>query len=331
MSGRRIGHLAHVAVLMILTLSAAVLSPRAACAESGSSSGPALKWQKLGASSGRPLIFLPAVGLPGQYWSKVYDQFQATHPIYVVSFAGSGGVPATTPPYFEKIVDGLHELIVGEKLKDPALIGHFLGLQLALRTAAKYPDEVGGVFGLPMASPRPPMNQRQVASENVTADYLKSDPELWLPTMSQQIRLVARNPETVAKLTELIKGTDRETYARMMGEMVADPIEEYLPKVRCPVYLVATIPPQRRGETIEDGQERLAAISQARVDLLRSLYPGLAKCNITALRNVEFYAMMDSANRLEFPLDRFLKRLDDPHSRWESTIPGASSAAPAKP
>ncbi len=294
------------------------LSARA-YAETPSSDGPALKWEKLGASTGRPLVFLPALGLPGQCWAKVYEEFKASHPIYVVTYCGCGNVPPIRPPYFEKIVDGIHELIEREKLKDPVLIGHFLGVQLALHVAAKYPDEVGGIFGLPLISTRPPIDQRKDAGKRVTESYLQSDPELWIPTMVQKLRGVVRDPATCDLLMEMVKNTDRETYAHIMGEMAADPLEECLPKIRCPVYLIATVPQQRRRETIEDGQERLATISQGRVDVIRSLFPGIAKCNVTALRNVELYAMIESANRMVFPLQRFLKRLDDPKSRWEST------------
>ncbi len=324
MSGGQFRRPVPVNLMLMLMIGTLVPSSAEAYAESPSSASPALKWEKLGASTGRPLVFLPAVGLPGRCWSKVYDQFAATNPIYVITYAGSGGVPAMHPPYLQKIVDGLHDLITQEKLKDPVLIGHFLGLQLSLRLAAEHPGVVGGIFGLPMASARPPIDQRKQAGERVAAAYLETDSEMWLPAMAQQIRGVVRDPATVEQLMEMIKQTDRESYARMMGELEADLVEEYLPKVQCPVYLIATVPPQQRRETIEDGQERLAAISQARVDILRMLYPGLPKCNITALRNVEFYAMIDSANRLVFPLQRFLKRLDDPKSRWESTAPTAT-------
>jgi len=324
-------------ILLLLSVLATIVPPSAkAYAESPPIDGPALKWEKLGASSGRPLVFLPAVGLPGRCWSKVYEQFAATNPIYVITYAGSGGVPPTRPPYLQKLVDGLHDLITREKLENPVLVGHFLGLQLSLRLAAEHPGDVGGIFGLPMASARPPIDQRKQAGERVTAAYLETASEMWLPAMAQQIRGVVRDPATIEQLMEMIKQTDRATYARMMGELEADLVEEYLPKVQCPVCLIATVPPQQRRETIEDGQERLAAISQARVDILRMLYPGISKCNITALRNVEFYAMIDSANRMVFPLQRFLKRLDDPKSRWETTAPPATGgdspvAPPVKP
>lgn len=314
-------------------LFSAAIAPRNAAAQAPTSptDGPVLKWDRRGASTGRPLVFLPALGLPGKYWHRVYQSFEATNPIYVVTFAGSGGVPSTRPPYLDRSIEAIHSLIVSEKLKDPVLIGHYYGTHVALRVAAEYPTEVGGVFGIPLVVSRAPYDKRREAGERVTESYLERDKELWLPELIQQIRMASRRGETVDLLVEMVKETDRETYARTLGEVTADPIEKCLEKIQCPVYFIAPVPLRTRRETIEQGQERLAAMAQSRTDLIRALYPNLARCDVHALRHVELYPMLDSPGRVVLSLERFLKRLNDPKSHWDSTIletPGTRPSAP---
>src|SRR5262245_58499543 len=144
--------LKHRGASSVATLAAACLIGASLCerataqASRPAAPGPPLKWEHLGASTGRPLVFLPALGFPGRYWEKVYSAFESTNPVYVVTFAGSGGLPACQPPYEEKTVEAVHELIASQNLKDPVLVGHFLSIDVSLHVAARYPDEVGGIF-----------------------------------------------------------------------------------------------------------------------------------------------------------------------------------------
>src|SRR5262245_61939271 len=101
---------------------------------------PAIHWERRGAATGRALIFLPALGFPGSSWADVYKSFEPDHPIYVVTFAGTNGVPPTKPPYLERMANDVHQLIRDEKLKDPVMVGHLLGADVALRVASSYPD-----------------------------------------------------------------------------------------------------------------------------------------------------------------------------------------------
>src|SRR5262249_45674350 len=117
-----------------------------AAAPSMANAPPAIVWKKMGASSGRPLIFLPGLGLPGRYFSKVYEQFEKDHPVYVVTWGGAEGAPGTNPPYLPRIVDAVHGMIESEKLRGAVLVGHLFGAYVALHVAGQYPDSVGGAF-----------------------------------------------------------------------------------------------------------------------------------------------------------------------------------------
>jgi len=328
--------LKHRRASITTTLLAAWLAAASACdramaqASRPGADGPPLKWEHLGASTGRPLVFLPALGFPGRYWEKVYSAFESTNPVYVVTFAGSGGVPACQPPYFGRTIEAVHELIASQGLKDPVLVGHFFSIDVSLHVAAQYPDEVAGIFGIPFALPRVRRTERQEAARSITEEYLHGGPELWMPKMIQQIRNVVKNGEIVDRLVEMIKDADRETYARTLGELTADPIENDLPKVRCPVNFIApvTLPPRAKRDSIEKAQERLAALGEERTDMIRMAYPNLAKCEAFALRNAGAFPMLDSPGRVVISLQRFLKRLDNPKSNWDSTIGAGAATQP---
>jgi len=124
--------------------------PQVGAAAVPKADAPAIVWKQLGASSDRPLIFLSALGLPGRYFEKVYEQFEKDHPVCVATYAGSDGLPATKPPFLPRIVEAVHGLIESERLQGAVLVGHLFGAYVALHVAGQYPDSVGGVFVQPI-------------------------------------------------------------------------------------------------------------------------------------------------------------------------------------
>lgn len=297
--------------------------------KSGGGDPPAIKWEKLGASSGRALVFLPALGMPGNYWSQVYEPLSKTHPIYVVTLAGADGLPPISAPRLEKTVEAIGNLIKSEKLDKPVLVGHLLGAHLALRVAARYPDLVGGVFGFPLLIVRPAPDQRAAEAKKAADSYLEVDKEMWIPSISVQIKSSVEDAGTAAKLIEMMKKCDQKSYGETIGEIMQDSIEDDLPKITAPVFLMAPISPASRNVDLDKQFERLSAAIQARMDAMRRLYPNIAKCDTAPMRNTRLFPMMDAPDRVVFHLDRYLLRLDKPNAQWGTTVTKSAESAPA--
>jgi len=313
-----------------LMLAAGSVAARADAMKNAGSEPPAIKWEKRGASSGRPLIFLPALGVPGSSWSKVSEALESTHPVYLVTFAGSNGLPPISAPRLEKTVEAVAEMIESEKLDKPVLVGHLLGAQIALRLAAAQPDRIGGVFAFPLLIDRPPPAQRAEAAKKAAASYIDVDKDMWIPAISVQIKGSVEDSETAARLIDVIKKCDQRTYGETIGELLADPYESELPKIKVPVLLLAPVSPASRSVDLDKQTERLSAAIQARIELMRRLYPDIARCDTAPMRNTRLFPMLDAPDRVVFFLERYLARLDKPNTQWGTTAAGAPASAPAE-
>jgi pimeloyl-ACP methyl ester carboxylesterase len=281
---------------------------------------PAIVWKKLGAASGRPIIFLPALGMPGRYWSKIWEQFEKDHPIYVVTYAGTDGIPPTKPPYLKRTVEEVHRLIESEKLQGPVLVGHLYGAYVALHVAGEYPDSVGGVFAQPVVWGRKTIEERRKDAEEQAARYRDCTPEVWIPTVTVDINSVIEDANVAKEIASMVKSADQETFAGSMYEMFADEIEPWLEKIKVPVFLISPVFVTARRLEIDTSYERMSSLVAKRRDMMYEQFPNIARCDTFLTRDSLFFPMLEAPGRLGFSLGRYIKRLDDPKSVWDSTV-----------
>lgn len=311
---RRVGQFA--AAICLVSISTAA-------ANSTESSG-AVTWTKLGASTGQPLIFLPALGLPGRYWSKVYEQFAKDHPIYVVTFAGSDGVPAIKAPYLDQFVDGVHQLIEREKLEKPVLVGHLFGAHVALRVASQYPDSIGGLFAQPMVwGKRSPEDLRKDA-ERQRDRYGSCTSEMWVPTLTVDINSVIEDGKVAQEIVELVSKADQATYAQAVYEMITDDLAPGLSNIKVPVLLLSPVFVTSKKVDIDKNYDRMPSLAARRRDMMYEQFPNVARCDMLLMQNRQFFPMLEAPGRLGFSLSRYLKRVVDPKSAWDSTTAPAT-------
>ncbi len=288
-----------------------------------------IHWEQRGSASGQALIFLPGLGFPGASWAKVAAQFEKDHPIFLATYAGTGGVPPAPPPYLGRMVAEIRELIESRKLERPILVGHLMGTQLALHVAGRYPDLVAGVFGMPVPVDRAPPEEREQRGREVTESFLKQPEEMWKPNLGTWSANGCEDPAVGRTVYALVSECDRETYAHMLGEYMADPIEDLLPKVTVPVSLLVpvSIPPNADVTRV-----RPSEYAQHLTDQTRALHAGLTRCDVISMRRARFYAPIEFPERVAFSLRRYLEKLQNKQSTWSTTV-GAQAATtiPASP
>jgi pimeloyl-ACP methyl ester carboxylesterase len=97
------------------------------------------------AGKGSPVILIPGLSSPGSVWEGVAPALMRNHKVYVVQvngFAGDNPRDNLKPGVIAGLVADIHDLIVREKLKNVAVIGHSMGGLAALMLARDHPGDI---------------------------------------------------------------------------------------------------------------------------------------------------------------------------------------------
>lgn len=302
-------------------------------AQNADDAPPSIKWERRGAEKGQAIIFLPALGFPGSSWAKVAAAFEKDHPVYLVTYAGTDGVPPSKPPYLGRLIRDVRAMIDAEHLNQPILAGHLLGAHVALSVAGLFPDAVGGVFCMPLIAPRPPPAVRRQAAKKAIMYYASGNEEMWEANLLMEAARSVENQETADEILKMLRGADRATYAGLAGDFLADTIEARLPNIQCPVALVALVSRPRDSSDPDTRTMKPQEFARTTVDRMRGLFPGLAKCDSMSIRGTRLVPLYDQPDRVVMPLERFVQKLANPQAHWGSTrdIPSPLKPPPAGP
>ncbi len=91
--------------------------------------------------SGDPILYLPGFTTSGEIWNETAAQFQS-HSAHSVTYAGFGGITPVEMPWSDILKTDLTEYIKVNNLTNLTVIGHSMGGNLALDSAATFPDRI---------------------------------------------------------------------------------------------------------------------------------------------------------------------------------------------
>jgi N-formylmaleamate deformylase len=312
-------------VMLVLTGAVAVGQTTESAAESFRSDvlpagPPAIHWEKRGASKGRPLIFVGGLMFPGSTWKNIYEHFEADHPVYVVTLAGSAGTPPTTPPFMARTIQDLVRLIEDERMAKPVLLGHQTSAHIVFRVAAQYPELLGGVGGVPFLSARLPAEWRETAARRIVEKFQSELEEFWNAHFRSIVTMSCSDPKDIDRLTEEAVKTDRASFIGYYAESLADQIEPFFEKITCPVLLMAAAlhPSQSQDEQVRS-MRRSEYVRWIETEL-RDLHPGLRRCQVEIIRESRPLVMYDQPERTCRAIRGFLRKLEKPDARWDTTV-----------
>lgn len=184
---------------------------------------------------GRPVIFIPGVGCPGEMWDDTVARLGDTIQAHVLTLAGFAGTAPTKPPLLAKTRRELVRYIRSNRLKDPIIVGHSLGGFMAYWLAATAPDVVAALVVVD-AGPRYFANDEEARLlRNAWAQA--GDDEL--PVKVRNVFMsMTRNPKHVAPFIDQLVRSDRQTIGDAIFELVKLDITEDVATITAPVLLV---------------------------------------------------------------------------------------------
>ncbi|MDT8758794.1 alpha/beta hydrolase [Sphingomonas psychrotolerans] len=266
---------------------------------------PHISVQKIG--KGTPVILIPGLSSPRGAWDGVAPALAKSHSVYLVQVNGFGGDdPGANlkPGVLNGVVADLADLIVRQKLKNPAIVGHSMGGLIGLMLAARHPRNVGRLmvvdalpwFGVLMV---PPGTEATVAMlepraaqmrDAVAASHGKPPSRA---AAEANVAALARKPESRAKAVEWAMAADPRVTAQAMYEDLTTDLRPELNAITAPVTLVYA------------WNEQYPRKDQAEA-FFRAQYAALAHATYVGVGDSAHFVMLDQSEAFRAALDAFL-------------------------
>jgi pimeloyl-ACP methyl ester carboxylesterase len=111
-------------------------------------------------TSGRPVIFVPALGCGSWQWNAQINALANRYEIFAVTLPGFDGRPMVNgDDLMQRVVRDLHEFIRSRHLRNASLVGHSLGGTIVTLFGATYPRDVARIVSVEGGYPVAPTQQ----------------------------------------------------------------------------------------------------------------------------------------------------------------------------
>lgn len=184
---------------------------------------------------GRPVIFIPGLGCPGDMWDATVDHLRGVQ-AHVLTLAGFAGTKPVKPPLAATVRKELVRYIRSHHLEKPIVIGHSMGGFIAYWLAESAPDLVGGVIVVD-AGPALADNDLETAKSLRNTWAQAGDDEL-----PEQVKAayssMTTDPKRIAPYLDAIAKSDRQTMGDAIFELVTTSVADKVGQITAPLLLV---------------------------------------------------------------------------------------------
>ncbi len=286
------------AILLIAGLTAALSLPAAALALER------FTVERMGEATGPTLVFIPGLGTPAEVWTDTAHAF-AHADLRLVSVAGFGGLPAAGAPaerLLETVSADLAVWLEGQGIESAVLVGHSLGAQIALQTAAAAPDRIAGVLVVDSAPffpglMNPGADPAQAAAFGLAmrAQMESATDAAFTATIAQGLHIQTASPEAQARVLAWAQASDRAVFAQAAAEALSGDFRPGLANVSAPVRVLVAH----------------SAITPVPAEALRTMYQAqyaeLLRVDIALVNDSRHFIMLDQPAAFETELLAFLE------------------------
>lgn len=253
---------------------------------------------------GPDVVLIPGLASTPEVWRRTADRLDDTHRVHLVSIRGFGTLApganrsgAVSAPVAAEI----RRYITSQNLSRPALIGHSMGGQLALRVAADMGAQIDRVMVVD-ASPFFPSLVRTDATVSDVEPIARIAYQAVQFLDDQTLRSQGRSlgVELGGAADTLFnsmgwQGGDRQVLAQGLYEVMTLDLRGRLSDIRAPVTVVYGSSTDRNSPRRDLGR------------LLRASYVNLPTVRYEPVAGAEHMVMIDQPNRFAAAVERFLR------------------------
>lgn len=254
---------------------------------------------------GPDVVFIPGLGSTASAWRTTADRLDDRYRVHLVTLRGFGGVAIganASGPLEAPAAREIRRYIAEQGLNRPALVGHSMGGQIALRIAADDPDRVGRVMVVDASPFFPSLIDERATSAQVEplaalgyqALMLFGDDVLREQAAQLGADLGAAGDTLFRSLG--LQGGDRRVLAQGFYEVLTVDLRGRLPAIAAPVTVVYGWSPDSRNP-----RHRIDALFRAGFRNLR------APVRFERVEGAEHQVMIEQPARFRAALERFLR------------------------
>lgn len=254
---------------------------------------------------GPDVILIPGLASSPVIWDRIADRLDDSHRVHLVSVRGFGDAPSganAAGAVSGAVAQEIDRYILHRRLVRPAVIGHSMGGQIALRLAASAGPRIGRVMTVDSVPFFPALIHENASAGDVEplarlafqAVLLLGDDALKRQGAAMGVELGVAGDTVFDSLGW--QGGDRRVLAQGLYEVLTQDLRARLPSITAPVTVVY-------GWSADDRTPR------GRVDgLFRSAYRGLrTPARFERIEGAEHMVMIDRPAAFAAAVDRFLR------------------------
>ena len=185
---------------------------------------------------GRPIIFIPGLGCPGDVWTEVVAHLGDDYQAHVLTLAGFAGKKAIDEPLSAAVRRDLTRYIRAKKLVDPIIVGHSMGGFIAYWIASYHPELVGPVI---IVDASPALSGGLDEAKGLRTKWKDASDEEYAAQIRAAFTSMTKVPKRMAPVIDEIVRSDRRVIGDAIYEMVMTDLTARVKDIQAPVLVIA--------------------------------------------------------------------------------------------
>jgi pimeloyl-ACP methyl ester carboxylesterase len=185
---------------------------------------------------GRPIIFIPGLGCPGEVWDATAAHLEEKgFESHILTLAGFAGQPPIDKPLSATVRKELTRYIRARKLVEPVVVGHSMGGFIAFWIASNFPENTGPVI---IVDAGPALSGDLAEAKQLREKWRDASDEEFANQARFMYAGMARNKKALAPFAAKAAQSNRKALGDAIFEMMRTNLVSEMPKIASPVLLV---------------------------------------------------------------------------------------------
>ena len=185
---------------------------------------------------GRPVIFIPGLGCPGEVWDGTVAHLGDDYEAHVLTLAGFAGTAAIDEPLSAAVRRDLTRYIRSRHLREPIVVGHSMGGFIAYWIASYHPELVGPVI---VVDAGPALSGDLDVAKALRARWKHASDDEFADGMRAAFSAMTSVPKKLEPVIAAVTRSDRRAIGDAIFEMVTTDLTDRVKDITAPVLVIA--------------------------------------------------------------------------------------------